>query len=132
MHKLRLTNDEIRILADLQLSHKINEIERKRVKVMLLFNEGFQAREISKKLKINYDLVLDIYNRWIDRDGLESIFDSFRHSNKSKIDELSLNFLVTEYKKDRTQSYDELSEKLRKHNRLEVTGESIRKIFKIL
>lgn len=124
---LKLTPQEKTFFESLKKSNLISNTIKKRIDVLLLYNEGYTAKEIEKNKNFKYRFILDSYKRWLLKD-VEGLFDNNKN-NKSLIKEDDYNYLFQLVTSKNNYTWEELSENLYNYNGKRIKADIIQKRF---
>ncbi len=114
--KLKLTSEEKKLFEDIY-NLKVSQRIRNRIEVLILFDKGLIAKDISKELNLAYQFVIKTHKKWI-KNGIPSLFDKYKKNKNYLITDKDLEIYHNNI--DRNKTWEEKAKILS-----EITGKNI-------
>ena len=128
--RIRLTEEEKKYLLDFKKNTKTPLRTLKRIEILLLNNQGFTVKEISKYLSEKESTIRKTINNWFTLEKA-SLFDKNRSGRPKRWKEEDIEYLEQCLKADeRTYNSKQLSNLLEQERNIKLSTERIRKILK--
>lgn len=129
--RLKLTVHEKKFLLGLLNSKKVSQTTKNRIKVLLLYDEGYVTKDIAERLNFKYKFVLQCYNKWIIQ-GIEGLFDKSKNNKKPLISDDDFEYLKKLKREGKPYTWVEMAEKLYQYSGNRVSSQRVRKKFKTM
>ena len=129
--RLKLIVHENFFLLGLLKSKKVSKTTKNRIKVLLLYDEGYVTKDIAARLNLKYKFVLESYNRWINQ-SIDGLFDKSKNNKKPLINKDEFEYLKKLKREERSYTWVEMAEKLYEYSGKRVSPQRVRKRFKTI